>query len=67
LKLVRVLKNFKVFMQLPNLDLQITSTVIVDENKIIIPSHSIIVYSNSYGKVMQEPVKVVKHNIPVSI
>jgi hypothetical protein len=65
LKLVRVLKNFKVFMQLPNLDLQITSTVIVDENKIIIPSHSIIVYSNGYGKVMQEPVKVVKHNIPV--
>jgi hypothetical protein len=64
--MVRVLKNYKVFLQLPNLDLQILgTTVIVDENKIIIPSHDIIIYSNGYGKVMQEHVKVLKHNIPV--
>jgi hypothetical protein len=64
--MVRVLKNYKVFIQLHNLDLEIISTtVIVDENKIIIPSHDIIIYSNGYGKVMQEHVKVVKHNIPV--
>jgi hypothetical protein len=64
--MVRVLKNYKVFIQLHNLDLEIISTtVIVDENKIIIPSHDIIIYSNGYGKVMQENVKVVKHNIPV--
>jgi hypothetical protein len=64
--MVRVLKGYKVFLQLPNLDLEIISTtVIVDENKIIIPSHDIIIYSNGYGKVMQEHVKVLKHNIPV--
>jgi hypothetical protein len=64
--MVRVLKGYKVFLQLPNLDLQILgTTVIVDENKIIIPSHDIIIYSNGYGKVMQEHVKVLKHNIPV--
>jgi len=54
-----------VFIQLHNLDLELVSTVIVDENKIIIPSHDIIIYSNGYGKVMQEHVKVLKHNIPV--
>jgi hypothetical protein len=64
--MVRVLKGYKVFLQLPNLDLEIISTtVIVDENKIIIPSHDIIIYSNGYGKIMQEHVKVLKHNIPV--
>ena len=63
--MVRVLKGYKVFIQLHNLDLELVSTVIVDENKIIIPSHDIIIYSNGYGKVMQEHVKVLKHNIPV--
>jgi hypothetical protein len=65
--MVRVLKGYKVFLQLPNLDLELVSTVIVDENKIIIPSHEIVVYSNGYGRIMWEHVKVVKHNIPVSI
>jgi len=65
--MVRVLKGYKVFLQLPNLDLELVSTVIVDENKIIIPSHEIVVYSNGYGRIMREHVKVVKHNIPVSI
>ena len=65
--MVRVLKGYKVFLQLPNLDLELVSTVIVDDNKIIIPSHEIVVYSNGYGRIMQEHVKVVKHNIPVGI
>jgi hypothetical protein len=69
--MVKVLKHYKVFIQLHNLDLELVATVIIDGNKIIIPSHDIIIYSNGYGKgygkVMQEHVKVLKHNIPVNI
>ena len=54
------------FLQLPNLDLQILgTTVIVDDNKIIVPAYEIIIYSNGYAKIMNETVKVIKHNIPV--
>ena len=64
--MVRVLKGYKVFLQLPNLDLQILgTTVIVDDNKIIVPAYEIIIYSNGYAKIMNETVKVIKHNIPV--
>jgi len=65
--MVRVLKNYKVFIQLHNLDLELVATTVIIDEKIIIPSHDIIIYSNGYGKVMQEHVKVLKHNIPVNI